>query len=95
MSLLRELVLVLRGEARDSGGVTYVKSAAIAEQMDLTPREVGVRVSYLSNDDSVPLDVSRWSYTCGSQTYRVEIVDEDGLRSYLDSTRGEVEPVLS
>ncbi|MWV64911.1 hypothetical protein GRS48_08770 [Halorubrum sp. JWXQ-INN 858] len=61
------LAAYLREEAAD--GETYFKAKFIADDVELSPKEIGALIVRLQ--DSVPdLEIEKWSYT-GATTWRV------------------------
>ena len=63
----RRLVEYLRREAGD--GEIYVKAKFIAEDIDLSPKEIGARMTRLQESLS-DLSIEKWSYT-GATTWRI------------------------
>ena len=61
----------LRREAAD--GEAYIKSKFIADDVDLTPSQVGLLLTRLRESDGV-VDVEKWSYT-NATTWRVRAGD--------------------
>jgi len=72
----------------------YTKSRTIADDVSLSARQVGVRLSHISQSDDIPLDVRVWSRTGGGRTWRIEIPDTSALSAYLAETVDEAEPAL-
>ncbi|MEF8779439.1 MAG: hypothetical protein V5A46_02010 [Haloferacaceae archaeon] len=67
----RRLAGYLREQAVDSGGELYFKAKFIADDVDLSPKEIGALIVQLQ--ESVPdLTIEKWSYT-GATTWRVEL----------------------
>ena len=67
----KRLERFLRREAGD--GEAYVKSKFVADEVDLTPSQVGLLLTRLrESDDGV--DVEKWSYT-NATTWRVRAGD--------------------
>lgn len=63
------LVRYLRAEAERSGGELYVKGKHIADDVDLSPHEIGAILSELQ--DACPdVEVEKWAYTSAT-TWRV------------------------
>ncbi|AUX10704.1 hypothetical protein AArcSl_3097 [Halalkaliarchaeum desulfuricum] len=58
----------LRKRAED--GELYFKSKFIADDVDLSPKEIGALMVKLS-DSATDLQIEKWSYT-GATTWRVE-----------------------
>lgn len=92
MTPLRKILLYLETEVEQSD-VVYVKSATIAEVTGLSAREVGVRLSFLADADDAPVEVSEWSHTNGTRTWRISTERED-ISDYLTEMQGEPEPLL-
>jgi len=63
----RRLADYLRREAAD--GEAYVKAKFIADDIDLSPKEIGARMTQLQGSLS-DLSIEKWSYT-GATTWRV------------------------
>ena len=61
------LAAFLRAEAAD--GETYFKAKFIADDVDLSPKEIGALIVRLQ-DSMQDLEIERWSYT-GATTWRV------------------------
>ena len=61
------LAAFLREEASD--GEAYVKAKFIADDVDLTPKEIGALIVQLQ-DSTRDLQIEKWSYT-GATTWRV------------------------
>jgi Mn-dependent DtxR family transcriptional regulator len=61
----------LRSEAAD--GDAYIKSKFIAEEVDLSPSQVGLLLTRLRESDG-GVDVEKWSYT-NATTWRVRVAD--------------------
>jgi hypothetical protein len=64
----RPLVEYLRARVREDGDI-YVKSRFIAEDIDLSSKEIGSYMKRLQTGDT-DLTVEQWSYTNGT-TWRV------------------------
>lgn len=64
------LVSYLRDEAADSEA--YIKAKFIAEDVDLSPKEIGARLVQLQ-DSVQDLEIEQWSYT-GATTWRISTV---------------------
>ena len=64
----RRLKQYLRERAKD--GEMYFKGKFIADDVDLSPKEIGALMVKLSESAS-DLEVEKWSYT-GATTWRVE-----------------------
>ena len=62
------LAAFLRAEAAD--GETYFKAKFIADDVDLSPKEIGALMVKLS-ESATELTVEKWSYT-GATTWRIE-----------------------
>ncbi|ELZ38508.1 hypothetical protein C473_00277 [Halorubrum distributum JCM 10247] len=60
----------LRDEAADSEA--YIKAKFIAEDVDLSPKEIGARLVQLQ-DSVQDLEIEQWSYT-GATTWRISTV---------------------
>ncbi|WP_430505323.1 DUF7123 family protein [Haloparvum sp. PAK95] len=63
----RRLAEYLRREAAD--GEIYVKAKFIADDVDLSPKEIGARMTQLQESLS-DLSIEKWSYT-GATTWRI------------------------
>ncbi|MES3516613.1 MAG: hypothetical protein PPP58_03000 [Natronomonas sp.] len=63
----RRLQRYLRQRAED--GEVYVKSKFIADDVDLSPKEIGALMLKL-RDSAADLDIEKWSYTSAT-TWRV------------------------
>ena len=61
------LAAFLREEAAD--GETYFKAKFIADDVDLSPKEIGALIVQLQ-DSVADLEIEKWSYT-GATTWRV------------------------
>ena len=61
------LAAFLRDEAAD--GETYFKAKFIADDVDLSPKEIGALIVQLQ-DSAQDLEIEKWSYT-GATTWRV------------------------
>ena len=61
----------LRREAAE--GEAYIKSKFIADEVDLTPSQVGLLLTRLKESDG-GVDVEKWSYT-NATTWRVRAGD--------------------
>lgn len=70
----RRLAEYLRERAEHADGDLYVKSKFIAEDIDLSPREIGARMGQLE-DVAPDIAVERWAYT-GATTWRVTVPDQ-------------------
>ena len=66
----RPLVEYLRARTREEGTI-YVKSRFIAEDIDLSSKEIGSFMKRLA-DGATDLSVEQWSYTNGT-TWRVSL----------------------
>ena len=62
----------LRRQAAD--GEYYFKSKYIADDLNLTPKEIGNLITKLRERET-PLDIDRWAYT-NATTWRVTRTDE-------------------
>ena len=58
----------LKGKAAD--GEMYFKSKFIADEVDLSPKEIGALMVKLK-DSATDLEIEKWSYTSAT-TWRVE-----------------------
>ncbi|MFT4921882.1 MAG: hypothetical protein ACI8XM_001089 [Haloarculaceae archaeon] len=67
----QRLVAYLRERAANTDGDLYVKSRHIAEDIDLSAREIGARMAQLQTDP-IDLTIERWAYT-GGTTWRVTL----------------------
>ena len=66
----RKLVSYLREEAADADGELYFKGKFIADEVELSPKEIGALMAQL--EGAVPdLAIEKWSYTSAT-TWRVE-----------------------
>lgn len=59
----------LRDEAARADGALYVKSKFIADDLDLSAKEIGWSIRRLSEVDT-HLTIEKWSYT-GGTTWRI------------------------
>ena len=66
-SKAERLASYLRSEAAD--GETYFKSKFIADDIDLSPKEIGALIVQLQESVG-DLEIEKWSYT-GATTWRV------------------------
>ncbi|MUW13537.1 hypothetical protein GJ633_01890 [Halorubrum sp. CBA1125] len=66
-SKAERLATFLRSEAAD--GETYFKAKFIAEDVGLSPKEIGALIVQLQ-DSARDLEIEKWSYT-GATTWRV------------------------
>ena len=66
------LVSFLREEAEEAGEL-YFKSKFIAEEVDLSPKEIGALMVKL-RDSLSDLEIEKWSYTSAT-TWRVTLAD--------------------
>ncbi|MFO8115377.1 MAG: hypothetical protein R6U01_08465 [Halorubrum sp.] len=66
-SKAERLAAFLRAEAAD--GETYFKAKFIADDVDLSPKEIGALIVRLQ-DSMQDLEIEKWSYT-GATTWRV------------------------
>jgi len=64
------LVSYLRDESAD--GEAYIKAKFIADDVDLSPKEIGARLVQLQ-DSVQDLEIEQWSYT-GATTWRISAV---------------------
>jgi hypothetical protein len=64
----RRLLSYLRERAAD--GELYFKSKFIADEVDLSPKEIGALMVKL-RDSATDLEIEKWSYTSAT-TWRVE-----------------------
>jgi len=69
-SKARRLTRFLRAEARAAGGELYFKGKFIADDVGLSPKEIGALMPRLQESAS-ELSIEPWSYT-GATTWRVE-----------------------
>jgi len=60
----------LREKATNDGGELYFKSRFIADEVDLSPKEIGALMVKLK-DSATDIEVEKWSYTSAT-TWRVE-----------------------
>jgi hypothetical protein len=67
----KRLERFLRREAGD--GEAYIKSKFVADEVDLTPSQVGLLLTRLREADG-GVDVEKWSYT-NATTWRVRAGD--------------------
>lgn len=93
MTLFKRLLSYLRHETRASGGTLYCKSKQVAADLDVSPREVGIRLSHCSTCDDIPLDVSKWAGENNAATWVVTIDDNGSLIDY--TARMDSEPNLN
>ena len=68
---LERLERYLRREAAE--GEAYIKSKFVADEVDLTPSQVGLLLTRLRESDG-GVDVEKWSYT-NATTWRVRAGD--------------------
>jgi CRP-like cAMP-binding protein len=64
------LVSYLREKATNDGGELYFKSKFIADEVGLSPKEIGALMVKLK-DSATEIRVEKWSYTSAT-TWRVE-----------------------
>lgn len=69
----RRLAEYLRERAEETDGDLYVKSKFVAEDVDLSARQIGARMGRLQ-EEAPDLAVEQWAYT-GATTWRVTIRD--------------------
>jgi len=67
----RRVATYLRREVAETDGDLYVKSKFIAEDLDLSAKEIGSCIRQLCERDG-GLAIEKWSYT-GSTTWRVSV----------------------
>ena len=68
----QRLARYLREEAEAASGDLYVKSKFIADDVDLSPKEIGALMVQLQ--EAVPgLEIEKWSYTSAT-TWRISTV---------------------
>lgn len=61
------------------GRVGYAKASELSENLELSAREVAVRLLELGDDPEVPISIEKWSKTQGSTTYHISLDrDMDG-----------------
>lgn len=70
-SKTERLVAYLREEAENSGGELYVKAKFIADDVEMSAKEIGARMSQLQESVS-ELTVEKWSYA-GATTWRIAV----------------------
>mgnify|MGYP007091107660 CR=1 FL=1 len=63
------LLSFLSDEVKSQGGVMYVKGKFIADDVDLSAKEIGQLMTQLQDADT-DISVEAWSYT-GATTWRV------------------------
>ncbi len=66
------LARFLRNEVERADGDLYVKGKFIADDVDLSPKEIGALMVQLQRADS-PLEIEKWSYTSAT-TWHVSTV---------------------
>ncbi len=66
------LARFLRNEAERADGDLYVKGKFIADDVDLSPKEIGALMVQLQRSDSA-LEIEKWSYTSAT-TWRVSTI---------------------
>lgn len=71
----RRLERYLHERATDDGGTFYFKSKFVADDLGMTPSQIGALIDRL-RDTSEAIDVEPWSYT-NATTWRVETVAGD------------------
>jgi hypothetical protein len=82
----------IRREARAAGGETYLKSRDIAAELDVGPRQVGIRLAYICRHADIPLDIEKWGCTNAAATWRASVSDNGELVDYIADI--ESEPTL-
>jgi len=65
-----KLVSFLSQRVTQEGGVMYVKAKFIADDVGLSPKEIGALMHQIQDSD-VELGVEQWSYT-GATTWRID-----------------------
>ncbi|MCU4742536.1 DUF7123 family protein [Natronoglomus mannanivorans] len=65
----RRLVSYLREQVEQQSGEIYVKGKFIADDVDLSPKEIGALMVQLQNSVD-ELEIEKWSYTSAT-TWRV------------------------
>lgn len=71
-SKAQRLANYLRQEAEQSGGELYVKSKFIADDVELSPKEIGALMVQLQ-DAVQGIEIEKWSYTSAT-TWRISTV---------------------
>lgn len=64
----------LREHAERAGGTAYVKSRFIADELELSAKEIGAAICRLERRDS-GLGIERWAYS-GGTTWKVRLARE-------------------
>ncbi|MES3516908.1 MAG: hypothetical protein PPP58_04495 [Natronomonas sp.] len=67
----RRLAEYLRAEAAENGGELYVKGKFIADDVELSAKEIGALMIQLQ-DSLSQLSIEKWSYTSAT-TWRVKL----------------------
>ena len=63
----------LHDEARKAGGETYVKAKFIADDVGLSPKQIGALMVRLQQS-ATGLEIEKWSYTSAT-TWRIALPD--------------------
>jgi len=67
----RERVENYLEELVEDEGTVFIRSRRIGRALDLGPRQVGIHLSRLEDDDEARVDVEKWSRSRGAWKWRV------------------------
>lgn len=95
MSGLHDIIVALDVLSDTRGETFYVKAEDVGDRIGLCSRAVGVRLAHIREDDTIPVDIEKWSKTSGATTYKVTLDDSSAVRTYLYQNRGVEEPPLT
>lgn len=95
MNALRQMLLGVRERLDGEGDVEYLKAAQLGSECGLGARRAGIRMAYIRESDSVPVEATRWSKTSRATTYKVSVEDWGAFQEYLTELRGRPEPTLT
>jgi len=70
-----QLTQFLRERAAE--GERYWKSKQIAEELELSPKEVGIYLSKIQRDDDRDVELEQWGTSRGAATWRVSARDKE------------------
>ena len=65
-----KLLDFLHEKVNNDNGETYIKSKFIADDVGLSPKEIGALIIQLQEEDQSSIEIEQWSYT-GATTWRV------------------------
>lgn len=65
----QRLAEYLREQAADD--TVYLRAKHVADELELSPREIGIYLGRLEERDDRGLDVEKWSRSRGAWTWRV------------------------